>query len=121
MATEVKKKDHKEAKPLEKMTVKELKAIAMEIPRTTSVHDMKKEELIVFIKQTRGTKGEEPAKKVKDSEKLKTKQDMKAKIKLFKEERITAQEKKDRKKVKFLRRRISRLKKQTRREVRVGV
>jgi len=42
MAEETKKKERKkEEKALEKMTVKELKAIAMEIPRAVAVHDMK--------------------------------------------------------------------------------
>jgi hypothetical protein len=117
MAEEVKKKEHSEEKPLEKMTVKELKAMALQFPRTTSVYDMKKEELIAFIKEAKGIKDEEPEKKVKDSDKIKTKQDMKAKIKYYKEEKATAQEKKERKRVAFLRRRISRLKKQTRRVV----
>ena len=117
MAEEIKKKEHKEDKPLEKMTVKELKAIALEFPRTTSVHDMKKEELVAFIKKAKGIKDEEPANKVKDSEKLKTKLEMKAKIRHFKDEKMTARENKEGKKVSFLRRRISRLKKQTRRVV----
>ena len=117
MAEEIKKKGHSEEKPLEKMTVKELKVIALEFPRTTSVHDMKKEELIAFIKGAKGLKDEAKGKKIKDSEKIKTKLDMKAKIRHFKEERIEAQEKKDKKRVAFLRRRISRLKNQTRRVV----
>ena len=118
MGEEIKKKEHKEHKedkPLEKMTVKELKAIALEFPRTTSVHDMKKEELVAFIRKAKGIKDEEPVEKVKDSEKLKTKQEMKAKIRHFKDEKMAARENKEGKKVSFLRRRISRLKKQTRR------
>lgn len=117
MTEEIKKKEHSEEKPLEKMTVKELKVIALEFPRTTSVHDMKKEELIAFIKEAKGLEDEEKGKKAKDSEKIKTKLDMKAKIRHFKEEKVEAQEKKDRKRVAFLRRRINRLKKQTRRVV----
>lgn len=117
MTEEIKKKGHKEEKPLEKMTVKELRAIAMEIPRATSVHDMKKDELIAFIKEARGISDEAPGKKIKDSSKLITKQEMKAKIKHYKEERGVAVEKKNKKKVQFLSRRISRLKKQTRRIV----
>lgn len=119
MAEEIKKKDHSEEKALGKMTVKELKTIALEYPRTTSVHDMKKEELIAFIKEAKGIKDEEPKKKIKDSEKIATKQDMKAKIRHLKEEIIAAREKKDRNRLDFLRRRISRLKKQTRRVVQV--
>jgi len=113
MAPETKTKESKEHKPLEKMTVKELKALAMEIPRSTSVHDMKKDELIAFINESRGIK-EKSGIKVKDSEKLKTKQAMKAKIQRLKEERMDAQEKKDHKRVDFLRRQLSHLKKLTR-------
>ena len=117
MAEEIKKKEHGQDKPLDRMTVKELKAIALELPRTTSVHDMKKEALIAFIKEAKGIKDEKTAKKIKDSEKIQTRQHMKAKIRHFQEEKISAREKKDTKRVDFLRRRISRLKKQTRRIV----
>jgi hypothetical protein len=48
------KKEKKEVKALEKMTVKELRAIATDIPRSIAVHDMKKDELIAFIKEARG-------------------------------------------------------------------
>ncbi len=118
MAEETKKKLHKkEEKSLEKMTVKELKVIAMEIPRAVAVHDMKKGELIAFIKEARGIKDEAPvkvAKKVIEKIKL-SKSEIKGKIKQLKEEKNAAQEAFNRNRVDFLRRRISRLKKQTRR------
>jgi len=118
MAEEIKKtKEHGQEKPLDKMTVKELRAIALECPRTTSVHDMKKEELIACIKEARGIKDEEPVNKRRDSAKLQTRLDLKSTIRNLKEEKISAREKKERKRVDFLRRRISRLKKQTRRIV----
>ena len=41
-------------KPLEKMTVKDLKEIAKEIPEISGVHGMKKDELIVAIKEVKG-------------------------------------------------------------------
>jgi acetylornithine deacetylase/succinyl-diaminopimelate desuccinylase-like protein len=57
MVEETKKKEHKkEEKSLEKMTIKELRAIALEIPRAVAVHDMKKAELIACIKEARGIK-----------------------------------------------------------------
>ena len=117
MAEEIKKKEHSEEKSLEKMTVKDLRAIALEFPRSASVYTMKKEELIAFIKEAKGIKDEGQEKeKVKDVERLKlTKQEIKAKIKLLKEEKIASQEKKDKKREVFFRRKISRLKKQTRR------
>jgi Asp-tRNA(Asn)/Glu-tRNA(Gln) amidotransferase A subunit family amidase len=118
MAEDTKKKEHKEEeKSLEKMTVKELKAIAMEIPRSVAVHDMKKAELIDFIKEARGITEEAPAKVVKKVEKkIKlSKSEIKRIIKKLKEEKKAAQTTNSREKTDFLRRRISHLKKQTRR------
>jgi hypothetical protein len=118
MAEETKKKEHKkEEKSLEKMTVKELRAIALEIPRAVAVHDMKKAELIACIKEARGIKDEGPAKiKKKVVAKIKlSKSEIKRKIKKLKEERNAAQASKDRKQIDILRRRISHLKKLTRR------
>lgn len=115
MEEEVKIMDELDEKPLEKMTVKELKVIAMELPRTRSVHDMKKDELISFIKDAKGIKKEISAAKVKDSAKLRNKQDMKAKLKEYKDQKTSALDQKDRKMANLLSRRISRLKKQTRR------
>ncbi len=118
MAEETKKKEHKkEEKSLEKMTVKELRAIALEIPRAVAVHDMKKAELIACIKEARGIKDEGPAKiKKKVVAKIKlSKSEIKGKIKKLKEERKAAQASKDKKQIDVLRRRISHLKKLTRR------
>lgn len=119
MTEEIEKKEHKEEKALEKMTIKELKAIAMEIPRSVAVHDMKKAELIEFIKEARGISEQAPAiGERKDKEKIKrSKSEIKGTIKLLKEEKKAAQAMHDRKKTDFLRRRISHLKKQTRRLV----
>jgi hypothetical protein len=117
MVEETKKKEHKKAeKSLEKMTVKELRAIAIEIPRAVAVSDMKKEELIACIKEARGIKDEVHVKiKKKVVAKIKlSKSEIKGKIKQLKEEKKAAQAAKDRKKMDFLRRRISHLKKQTR-------
>ena len=114
MDEEAKTIDDREEKPLEKMTVKELKVIAMELPRTRSVHDMKKDELLTFIKEAKGIKKETPVTKGKDSAKLKSKQDMKAKIKDYKDQKTSALDQKDKKMANLLSRRISRLKKQTR-------
>ncbi|MGC9975231.1 MAG: transcription termination factor Rho [Syntrophales bacterium] len=118
MVEETKKKEHKkEEKSLEKMTVKELRAIALEIPRAVAVHDMKKEELIAFIKEATGIKDEEPV-KIKDKvvAKIKlNKTEIKGKIKQLKEEKRATQVSKNRKQIDILRRRISHLKKLTRR------
>ena len=59
MAEETKKEEVKE-KPIEEMTVKELRDIAREIPGVTGISGMKKDELLEAIKKAK----EEEAKKV---------------------------------------------------------
>lgn len=120
MSEETRKKSHKEDKPLEKMTVKDLKEIALEIPHDhleIAVSDMHKDQLVAFIKEARGIREEAPGKKVKKAKVIKvalTKQEIKARIRKLKEEQASAQELKDGEKAQVLRRRISRLKKQSR-------
>jgi hypothetical protein len=96
-------------KPLEKMTVKDLREIAKEIPSVTGVHGMKKEELIVAIQDAKGIKAA-PVKKADATIAV-----LKKKIKALKIERQAALEAKDRKMATIYKRRISRLKKKTRR------
>jgi hypothetical protein len=104
-----KKSPGTQQKPLEKMTVKELREVAKDIPQIVGVHAMKKEELIVEIKKAKGIE-DEPLKKT-DA----TIAQLKQKIKALKTERQAALEAKDKKKATIFRRRISRLKKKTRR------
>jgi len=96
-------------KPLEKMTVKELREMAKDIPGITGVHAMKKDELIVELKKAKGIK-DEPVKKADANI-----ADLKQKIKALKAQRREALEAKDKKKATIFKRRISRLKKKTRR------
>ena len=96
-------------KPLEKMTVKELREMAKDIPGITGVHGMKKDDLIVEIKKAKGIK-DEPVKKADASI-----ADLKKKIKALKVQRREALEAKDKKRATIFKRRISRLKKKTRR------
>ena len=51
---------HKEhdGKHLEKLTIKELREIAAEIPHERAILDMKKEELVALIKEARGIKSQ---------------------------------------------------------------
>jgi len=107
MAEETEKKEHHDETHLEKLTIKELREIAMEIPHSTAVHDMKKEEVIAFIKEARGIKDEAPIKM--------TKAELKAKIRELKGLRLQALEEKDSKKAILLRYKVSRLKKLSRR------
>jgi hypothetical protein len=98
-------------KALEKMTVKDLREIAKDIPEIVGVHGMKKDELIVAIKEARGIV-DEPLKKADASVK-----ELKQKIKGLKAQRQAALEAKDRKMATIYKRRISRLKKKSRRAV----
>jgi hypothetical protein len=97
------------AKPLEKMTVTDLREMAKEITEITGVHGMKKEELIAAIKKSKGII-DKPVKKTDASL-----GEIKKKIKAVKTQRLAAIEVKDKKMAKIYKRRISRLKKKSRR------
>ena len=105
MSTE---KVESKGKALEKMTVTDLREMAKDMPGIVGVHGMKKEELIVAIKEVKGIK-DEPVKK-KDS----SVGEIKKKIKAIKAQRQAALEAKDSKMATIYKRRISRLKKQSR-------
>ncbi len=109
-------------KPLEKMTAIELREMAMTIPGATGVSAMKKEELVPLIREYMVIKEEfstEPkAKKIKKP-KANIKE-LKAKVVQLQGEKKAARENKENEKVDVLRRRINRLKKQTRKVVVVG-
>ena len=95
-------------KALEKMTVKDLREMAKDMPQIIGVSGMKKEELIVAIKEVKGIK-DEPIKKADASV-----GELKKKIKEIKVQRQAALEAKDRKMATIYKRRISRLKKKSR-------
>lgn len=97
------------AKPLEKMTVKELRDLALTLNGIVGVHSMKKEELMAAIKEAKGIVDEEGEKKF-----ARQIRQIKADIRTLREKRDQAREKDDKNAVAILRRRISRLKKQTR-------
>lgn len=104
-----KERADKKEKPLDRMTAKELREAALKIPGITGVHSMNKAELLAAIKKERGIVDD----KVKKSD-VSIRQ-IKKKISALKEEKAAAHENKDKPKAKILRRRISRLKKKTRR------
>ncbi len=104
-------KDETQSKSLEKMTVKDLREMAKDLPGIVGVSGMKKEELLVAIKDAKGIK-DEPVKKADTSV-----AEIKKKIKAFKARRQTALEGKDSKMATIYKRRISRLKKRSRRAV----
>ena len=96
-------------KPLEKMTVTDLREMAKDITEISGVHGMKKEELIAAIKKSKGII-EKPVKKTDASL-----GEIKKKIKAVKTQRLAAIESKDKKMAKIYKRRISKLKKKSRR------
>lgn len=104
-----KKKEAKE-KPLEKMTAKELREVAKEIPDISGVHGMNKPELISAVRKARGI--EETDKNRADTSFVR---DIKKKIRETKAKREAAAKAADEKMSAILRRRIIRLKKKTRR------
>ena len=98
-------------KPLDKMTVKELREVAKEIPEITGVHGMNKGELLSAIKEAKGIV-ETKVRKTNASVK-----EIKSRISELKVKRAAALDDKDKKKAAIYRRRISRLKKKSRRSV----
>lgn len=105
------KKDEseKQKKPLEKMTAKDLREMALAIGGIFGVHAMNKNELIAAIKEAKGiveTKTKQTSIDVRS---------LKVKIQELKEKRLQAKEAGNGKLVETLRRRISNLKKKTRR------
>ncbi len=109
-------KDQAPEKPLDKMTAPELREIAKEIPGAAGIHAMKKAELLVIIKEARGLEDKKPEKKRQKKEDKPTAgvKDLKEKILQHRKEKEAAREGRDRHKVDVLRRRIKRLKRQTR-------
>jgi len=96
-------------KPLEKMTVKELKEIALAIEGVQGVSAMKKEELLKTIKIARGI----PLKKTREVS-IASITDLKKKMALLRANKGELRERGESKAVSRLRKRINRLKKRTR-------
>jgi uncharacterized protein YunC (DUF1805 family) len=101
------KKEAKE-KPLEKMTAKELREVAIEMSEIKGVHGMNKAELINAIKLAKGIEIESGKKTDSKVREIKTK------IKEFKAKRETLLESNDNKMAAIYKRRIIKLKKKTR-------
>jgi excinuclease UvrABC helicase subunit UvrB len=115
------KQEETPEKPLDKMTAIELREFALnkKLEGLTGVHAMKKEELLKAIKDALGIKEEEPAKKAKRPaiKKEINVKEVKQKIVQLREQQKEAVSSADKKKARVLRRRINRLKKQTKRVV----
>jgi hypothetical protein len=107
------KKKESKKKDLERMTVKELKEVATESTDLVGIHAMKKAELLAAIKEAKGIK-EEKAPKEKIEKEAVTVKKLKEKIIAFKAQRKEARKARDKRMVHILRRKINRLKKETR-------
>jgi cell division protein FtsX len=112
MAEEVMEKEEKRQLPklekkLEKMTIKELREIALQIPEITGVHGMNKEELIAVLKEVYGIKEE----KRRETASMR---ELKAKVKKFKALAEEAKKNRDWEKYERYRRLASKFKKRTR-------
>lgn len=103
-------------KPLDKMTVTEMREVAKEIPEITGVHGMKKPELLAAIKQAKGIEDAPPRKKAGPPKPKVAipKAELKAMIRDLKARRRQALEDKDKQMAERCRRKISKLKKKTR-------
>jgi hypothetical protein len=111
----------KKEKPLEKLTAKELREMALGLPGIHGVHAMKKEELITAIRAAKGITEPEPKPKkekhavAKKEKVILTASQLKQKVKELKVKREEILQQKNWKMAEILRKRISRLKKMTRR------
>ena len=130
MAEEVKNDDQQTEKPLDKMTVAELReALKKEVPDITGVTGMKKDQLLEAVKEARNSKDETPAKKTTAKKAVPKKAtpkktagpkremtavEMKHEIIRLRAERESIRQEGDKKKIEIIRRRINRLKKMTR-------
>jgi hypothetical protein len=99
----------KKEKPLDKMTAKELREVALTLQTIAGVHVMNKLELITAIKEAKGIVEEVSKKSSTDVRSIKEK------IRQLKDKKLQAKEAGNAKLVDSLRRRISNLKKRTRR------
>ncbi len=100
-------------KKLEKMTIKELREIALQIPEISGVHGMNKEELISALKKVYGI--EEAPRKVGGSMR-----ELKAKVKKFRELAEKAKAEGDLERYHRYRKLASRFKKRTRKLARAS-
>ncbi len=109
----------KKEKPLEKMTAKELREMALRLSGIHGVHAMKKEELIVAIRAAKGIAEPEPKKEkhvlTKKEKVILTVAQLKQKVKELRAKREELLQQKNLKMAEIFRKRISRLKKKTRR------
>ncbi len=109
----------KKEKPLEKMTAKELREMALGLPGVHGVHAMKKEELIAAIRAAKGITEPESKKEkhivAKKEKVILTASQLKQKVKELRVKREELLQQRNWKMAAIFRKRISRFKKMTRR------
>jgi len=109
----------KKEKPLEKLTAKELREMAMKMEGIHGVHAMKKEEVIAAIRKAKGLPEEEGKKPKglagKKEKKVYNIAELKHKVKELRAQKEEALQQQNWKKLEILKKRISRYKKRTRR------
>jgi hypothetical protein len=109
----------KTEKPLEKMTAKELREMALGLSGIQGVHAMKKEELLVAIRAAKGIAETEPRKEkhvfVKKEKVVLTASQLKQKVRELRAKREEILQQENWKMAAILRKRIRRFKKMTRR------
>ncbi|MBI4772640.1 MAG: transcription termination factor Rho [Deltaproteobacteria bacterium] len=96
---------------LEKMTVKDLRNLALQIGGITGVHAMKKDELLKAIKEIKGIEDVTTPNEYRSQ----TNRKLKARIRELQGRKEEARTANDRKKVNIIRRKINKLRKKTRR------
>ncbi len=110
------------AEELQHMTVKELRELAKELPGATGIHAMKKDELVTLLSSgkssgetaSKPTASPKKAKQPQAEKKPLTKGEIKSLLGELRQAKESALAAKDKGKIEMLRRRINRLKKQTR-------
>ena len=109
----------KKEKPLEKMTAKELREMALGLPGVHGVHAMKKEELIAAIRTAKGITEPEPKKEklifIKKEKVVLTVAELKQKVRELRAKKEEFIQQKNWKMAEIFRKQIRRLKKKTRR------
>jgi len=111
MGQKKKEREEKKEKPLERWTIKELREEALKVPDIQGVHGMNKEEMLRALRKHKGISEPELKKKGESVREIKTK---------INELRKTKEEEREsgaaRARLAILRKKISRLKKQTKRQ-----
>ena len=109
-----KEREGKKEKPLDRMTAKELREMALGMEGIVGVHAMNKSELVAAIKKAQGIEDDKKRDKSGDVRTIKQK------IRELRSQKETMREAGEKDKVQMLKKRISKLKKKTRRATKIA-